>query len=65
MESQEFIITGMNCHHCVLAIEKELLNVGIKNFAVKIGSAKVESDGSAESKNNIVHAIQEAGYKVV
>ena len=52
MERQKFIITSMNCHHCVLAIEKELIKVGIENFAVKIGSAKVESDGSAESKNN-------------
>jgi len=62
---EEFKIAGMSCHHCVMAVEAELRDAGFSNFKVKIGSAKVEYDGSEENKNKIKKAIVEAGYEVI
>ena len=38
---------------------------GFENLKVEIGSAKVKFEDSAENKEKIISAIQEAGYKVV
>lgn len=65
MQEKEFKIEGMSCHHCVMAVEAELRGAGIEKFKVKIGSAKVEYDGSGETEAKIKAAIEEAGYKVV
>ncbi len=62
---EEFKIEGMSCHHCVMAVEMELRSAGFNNFKVKIGSAKVEYDGSTEERNKIKRAIEEAGYTLV
>lgn len=65
METKIFKITGMSCDHCIKTVENELHEAGFENVTVKIGSAKVEFDGSAEKKNIIESIIEDSGYKVV
>lgn len=65
MKTQEFKIDGMSCRHCVMAVEKELAKVGLEKSEVEIGSAKVVYDENKVEENEIVEAINEAGYKVV
>ena len=66
MKTQEFIIEGMSCGHCVMAVRKELNRLpGIKINDVQIGKAKVEFDESKTQENLIINAIEEAGFKVI
>jgi copper chaperone len=63
--NKEFKIEGMSCGHCVMAVEKELKKLGIKNKKVKIGSAKIEFDPDKVSEEDIKNSITEAGYIVI
>ncbi len=63
--NKEFKIEGMSCGHCVMAVEKELNKLGIKNKKVKIGSAKIEFDPDKVSEEDIKNSITEAGYIVI
>lgn len=66
MISKEVKIEGMTCHHCVMAVQRELGKLdGVKVNDVQIGSAKVEYDESKVNENAIAEAIEEAGYKLV
>ena len=65
MTSAEIKIDGMSCNHCVMAVKKELSKIGLENFDVQIGSAKVNYDETKIQKVKIENAIEEAGYKVV
>ncbi len=65
MTKREYKIDGMTCHHCVKAIEIELDDIGVTSREVKMGSAVVEFDESKISDDQIIKAIEEAGYKVV
>ena len=66
MKTQEFIIEGMSCGHCVMAVRKELSRLpDIKINDVQIGKAKVEFDESKTQENLIINAIEEAGFKVI
>lgn len=65
MTTQEIKIEGMSCHHCVMAVKKELSKTGLESFEVQIGSAKVDYDESKIGINQIEKAIEDAGYKVV
>jgi len=58
-------IEGMSCHHCVMAVKKELSKLDLKLLDVEIGSAKIEYDESKVTEQNIKDAVVEAGYKVV
>ena len=58
-------IDGMSCNHCVMSVEKNLSKLNLREFKVDIGSAEVEFDESKISENEIVIAIEEAGYQVV
>ena len=62
---KEFKIEGMSCAHCIMAIEKLLSKLDLKNIHVEIGSAEVEFDKSRVSEKEIADAITEAGYKVI
>ncbi|MDH7605922.1 MAG: cation transporter [Melioribacter sp.] len=64
MITKEFIIDGMSCHHCVMAVEKELSRLNLESFEVKIGSAKVTFNESNIKEEEIEKAINNAGYKV-
>lgn len=63
MKEQLFVIEGMTCGHCKMAVEMELKDAGFKNYSVEIGSAKVECS-KEEEKTRAIKAIEEAGYKV-
>jgi copper chaperone len=66
MKIQEFKIEGMSCGHCVMAVRKELSRLdNVKIDDIQIGKVKVEFDESKTEEISIVHAIEEAGYKVV
>jgi copper chaperone len=66
MKTQEFIIEGMSCGHCVMAVRKELSRLdNVKIDDVQIGKATVEFDESKSGKNSIIKAIEEAGFKVI
>jgi copper chaperone len=66
MKTQEFIIEGMSCGHCVMAVRKELSRLdNVKVDDVQIGKAKVEFDETRIQESIIINAIEEAGYKVV
>jgi copper chaperone len=66
MKTQEFIIEGMSCGHCVMAVRKELSKLdSVKVNDVQIGKAKVEFDETKIQESRIISAIEEAGYKVI
>ncbi len=62
---KEFKIEGMSCGHCVMALEKELNKLDIKNKKVEIGSAKIEFDPDKVSEEDIKNSITESGYIVI
>ena len=55
----------MSCSHCVMAVEKELNKLDIKNRKVEIGSAKIEFDPDKVSEEDIKNSITESGYIVI
>jgi len=66
MVEKEIRIQGMSCHHCVMAVRKELMKIpGLVVKEVSVGSALVEFDETKVAESRIAAAVQEAGYKVV
>jgi len=65
MTEKEYKIDGMTCHHCVKAVEIELDEIDVASREVEIGSAVVEFDESKISDDQVVKAIEEAGYTVI
>jgi len=61
----EYKIEGMSCNHCVMAVQKSLAKLNLKNFEVKIGSAIIDFDENKVSDANITDSIEEAGYQIV
>ncbi len=62
---ESFDIDGMGCAHCVTAVEDALDAVdGVAVEGVEIGSATVAYDPSAASHDDLVRAIEDAGYSV-
>jgi copper chaperone len=59
-------IQGMTCHHCVMAVKKELSKIpGLQLKDVAIGSALLEFDEKKVTASQIAAAVEEAGYRVV
>ena len=57
-------IEGMNCGHCVMAVKKEISKLpGIENLDVQIGSAVVEVSENTASREQLLAAIEEAGFR--
>lgn len=66
MTEREFKISGMTCHHCVVAVKKELGKIpALEVKDVKIGSAQVAYDELKLDPVRIREAVAEAGYTVV
>ena len=61
---KKFIVSGMTCGHCVMAVEKELAKLDTDSLKVKIGSVVVEYDLEKLSEQKIINAIEDAGYSV-
>ena len=62
---KRFLIKGMNCGHCVMAVGKELARLNLIKSSVEIGFAKIEFDPSQTSKKDIESAIEKAGFTVI
>jgi len=63
--TKQFKIEGMSCNHCVMAVQKNLAKLNLKNFEVTIGSAIVDFDENKITEKKIIESVEEAGYKVV
>lgn len=58
-------IEGMSCEHCVMRVKKAIDALsGIEKSDVAIGTATVRFDESKIKKEDIISAIEKAGYKV-
>lgn len=65
MKKQELSIDGMSCGHCVKALTKELSAIkGLTVDDVQIGKAVIEYDPVLVSDEDILHAIDEAGFRL-
>lgn len=66
MKTQELIIEGMSCGHCVMHVKKVLGKVdGLTIESVEIGKARVQIDEKAVSVDRLAKAIGDAGYKLI
>ncbi|MGB2867918.1 MAG: cation transporter [Bacteroidota bacterium] len=66
MKTQELIIEGMSCGHCVMSVKRELGKLqDVKVEDVQIGKAKVQVDESKVTPKALSHAIEEAGYRLI
>jgi copper chaperone len=66
MTEREFRISGMTCHHCVMAVKRELGKItGLEVKDVRIGTAQVAYDESKVDPARIREAVAEAGYTLV
>lgn len=65
MKKEKINISGMSCGHCVKFVEKEILKLRVKKFNVDINSLDVEYDESKVTHEDVVKAIEEAGYEVI
>ena len=63
MNKLELDIQGMSCGHCVAAVSEALGELdGVNVEAVQVGSAKVAYEPEVVSPDQIVLAIEDAGY---
>ena len=66
MKTQELIIDGMSCGHCVMSVKKELGKVPhLIVDDVQIGKARVTFEESKVTHAALVQAIEEAGYRIL
>ena len=65
MKTEKIKITGMSCNHCVRSVEKELSKLELSKYNVQINLLDVEYDESKVTHDDIVKAIEEAGYEVI
>ena len=66
MSDLTLIIEGMSCKHCVMSVEKAIESIeGVRSSDVTVGSATVVYDESRTTRDEIVRAVQDAGYKAV
>jgi len=65
MKHQELAIDGMSCGHCVKALTTELSAIkGLQVQEVIIGKAVIDYDPQLVSDEDILHAIDEAGFRL-
>jgi copper chaperone CopZ len=63
MSTLELEIQGMSCGHCVAAVSEALSGLdGVSVENVQIGSAQVQYKPEVVSADEIVLAIEDAGY---
>ncbi len=59
----EIKIEGMSCGHCVMAVKRELSKLpGIEKLDVQIGTATLDAEEGAVTREQLAAAIEEAGY---
>jgi len=67
MKKVDFVVRGMSCNHCKMAVEKEVSKVGgVKSVTAFPNEDKVtvEFDGPDSTIYVIKAAIDDAGYEV-
>jgi copper chaperone len=58
-------IEGMSCQHCVMRVKKAIDAIaGVTKSDVAVGSATIQFDESKTKKEDILAAVEKAGYKV-
>lgn len=68
MPSTTFSVSGMTCEHCVRAVKQEVGDIsGVTQVEVELGTPSTVTVQSTEpiSHQDVVAAIDEAGYEVV
>lgn len=60
----QFKVEGMSCHHCVMAVQKELNKLNAKDYKVEIGLVEIDPEKNNLTKEQIKKAIESAGYLV-
>ena len=59
-------ITGMHCGNCVARVAKALSSLeGVEIDSLAIGKAKLRIEGEATGSDELLAAVQRAGYKAV
>ncbi len=58
-------IDGMTCGGCVNSVARALARIGLEHADVKLGEARVEYDETTMRREQIVEAIEDAGFDVV
>ncbi|MCB0711777.1 MAG: heavy-metal-associated domain-containing protein [Ignavibacteriae bacterium] len=58
-------IEGMSCGGCVASVTNALKRAGVENLEVEIGSATVEYEEGRMTHQQIIDAIEDAGFDVV
>jgi copper chaperone len=65
MKVETLTIEGMSCGHCVKAVKEAIEGAGGKTEKVEVGTAQFQYDETKISREKIVLAIEEEGYKVI
>jgi copper chaperone len=60
-----FIVEGMSCGHCVMAVKKELNKYNITDAEVEIGKITLDIDKYNTNSEKVIEAVENAGYKVI
>jgi copper chaperone len=61
-----FVVEGMSCGHCKLAITDEVSRVSdVEAVEVELGTKLVRVRGAGVDAGDVVSAIDEAGYEAV
>jgi copper chaperone len=66
MQTRRYSVSGMSCAHCEAAVTEEVEAVpGVAGVVVSAESGRLEVSGDAFSDDQIVAAVDEAGYDAV
>ena len=60
-----FIVEGMSCGYCVMAVKKELNKVNITDAEVEIGKITLDIETNNTSSEDLIKAVENAGFKVL
>ncbi len=65
MPSITVTVEGMSCQSCVRALENALAKAkGVSSAVVTLGSASIDFDDAATSRDGVIAVIAEAGFAV-
>ncbi len=65
MENTTLYIKNMVCNRCIMAVENELKNLGLKPMNVILGEAVVEGDVDKETLNKLDENLQKIGFELI
>lgn len=67
VDRYEFSVVGMSCEHCRCRVQRALEEVeGVTSAAIDLetGTAHVETEVGATTRENLVAKVEEVGYAV-